>query len=268
MTMLNKFWRTLSLNDKKWNGFVLVAIVFLSGFIGIYGIIIPSLLNGPLDKDSPLDRESESNLGYEEMIRVNIDRYGNLTVHGSFQGPQVTPNVNWALPEYDAIYMLQLDVVNPNTSSSFYKTEIQALNPVLSRNDVYLHIFFLIDVNSFLTQGMAHPFAPNPSQRLQIAATVKNDLEQAFGISNNFTANPIGDGLYWDQLKVLLMLSISLLKSIMIIFSNILRIIPLQAWLIPSPWLDSEILIHGSIGRIHPFGLHGLRRFQLFHAFP
>jgi hypothetical protein len=160
MTVLNNFWRTLTFQDKKFNGFLLFAIIFLSGFIGIYGIIIPSLLNGSQNDNSPLDRESGSDLGYEEIIRVNIDKYGNLTVHGSFQGPQVTPNVNWALPEYGAIYMLQLDVVNPNTSAYFYKAEIQPLNPALSRNDVYLHIFFLTDEDSFLTQGMAAPFVP------------------------------------------------------------------------------------------------------------
>jgi len=185
------------------NGFILFAIILFSGFIGIYGIILPSLLNGSENEDSALDRESGSNLGFEEVIRVNIDKYGNLTVQGSFQGPQVTPNVNWALPEYGAIYMLKLEVVNPLTSASFYKVDIQALNPALSRNDVYLHIFFLMDKNSFFTQGMMDPFVPNPNQIPQIASIVKDDLERAFGISNNFTANPIGDCFFWDQLNVL-----------------------------------------------------------------
>jgi len=203
MIVLNKFWRTLMFKDKKLNGFFLFAIIFLSGFIGIYGIIIPSLLNRPLNKDSTFSSESGSNLGYEEIIRVNIDKYGNLTVQGSFQGPQVTPAVNWALPEYKAIYMLKLDVVNPLSSASFYQVEIQALNPALSRNDVYLHIFFLMDKKSIVAQGMADPFVPNPNQISQIASIVKQDLERAFGISNNFTATPIGDCYFWDQLKVL-----------------------------------------------------------------
>ncbi len=181
----------------------LIFIFLIAGFIGGLSTILPSLFLGASNEGNSIEEKSGANLGYEEVIRVNIDRYGNLTVQGSFQGPQITPNVDWSLPEYDYIYMLQFDVVNPNTRDYFYQRQTQVLNPALPMNDVYLHILFLTDdINPFV-EGMANPVILNPTQMQQVASIIKTDLERAFGISNNFSADPIGTAYYQSYTKII-----------------------------------------------------------------
>jgi hypothetical protein len=190
MNVTNQIWRTLSLQDKRIKGLNLVLIFLIAGFIGAYSAILPTLLMGDSNDKSSLDQRSGSNLGYEEIIKLNIDRYGNLTVLGSFQGPQVTPNVNWALPEYEWVWGLMLDVVNPNMKD-YYNKIYQNFVPKISQNDVYLSFFFLTDAKSMMAQGMANPVVLSKNEMTQAALALKTDIEKAFGVKNNFSG-PIG----------------------------------------------------------------------------
>ena len=191
MNVINQVWRTLSLQDKRIKGINLVLIFLIAGFIGAYSAILPTLLAGSSNDQSSLNQSSGSNLGYEEIIKLNIDPYGNLTVLGSFQGPQVTPNVNWALLEYESVWGLMLDVVNPNTKDYYYKI-YQNFVPTISRNDVYLSFFFLTDAKSMMAQGMANPVVLTKTEMAPAALALKTDIEKAFGIKNNFSG-PIGE---------------------------------------------------------------------------
>jgi len=201
MNPLNQAWNTLTLRNKKLNGLNLMVIILISSFIGIYSFILPSILSGSVNEGSSLENRSGSNLGYEELINVVVDKYGNLTVLGSFQGPQVTPNVNWSLP-YDTIWAVIFEVVNPSTTDYLYKTEIQNLNPNIDPNDVYLHFFFLTEEN-MISMGMESPVFPSSTEMIEVSQTLKTDIEKAFGIENNFTVNPLASYLYPSMYKLI-----------------------------------------------------------------
>ncbi|MFX1295606.1 MAG: hypothetical protein ACFFD2_12245, partial [Promethearchaeota archaeon] len=199
MKPIKHVWRILSLKNRKLNSLILLFIFIMTGFLGAFTILLPSFLNRSISNDKPIDNKSGSNLGYEELINIYIDRYGNLTVHGSFQGPQITPDVNFSLPEYDYIIDLELEVVNPNATDYIYKAESLQIHQNQSKQDVYLHFIFPIEGSiSFITGGVVL----NEAERDQTAIILKNDIEQAFGIQNNFSINPIGSferpGLFYS----------------------------------------------------------------------
>lgn len=195
MRPINQIWSVFTLRDKKLNSFILIATFTMAAFIGAFGAIIPSLLSGGQNSNGSLDDSAGSNLGYEECITATFDKYGNLTVLGSFQGPQVTPDVNWALTGYDTVWAIALEAVNPNTGDYLHQYEAQILNPDLPKQDVYLHFYFLNDPQDYLANGMINPIILSETEMHQTAANLKDDLEIAFGIQNNFTSTPVGSKL-------------------------------------------------------------------------
>ncbi|MHA1275795.1 MAG: Ig-like domain-containing protein [Candidatus Helarchaeota archaeon] len=191
MIAINRLWRTLSFRDKKLNAFIMLSIFIVSSFIGAFIYILPGLIGSVNNKDQSIESRFTSNAGYEESITVNIDKYGNLTVLGSFQGPQVDPGVNWSLPEYDYVWILHLTVVNPNRTDYIHQTQAHFVDPNLSPQDVYLYFSFLLDPQSSLSMGMEKCYILDDAEMVQTAATLKADLENAFGIQNNFSSTAL-----------------------------------------------------------------------------
>ncbi len=189
MTYINQVWRTLSLQNKKFNSLNLVLLFTFASFIGTFGMLLPSLFSGTNGAAS-LDSSVGSNLGYEEMIRTHVDQHGNVTVIGSFHGPQATPAVDLSLPEYDLIWQLNLIATNTNTTDYYHKYMIQTLNQSIPKSDVYLNFLFYTEDGYMAVLDPTVPVLNLNDQR-ETAATLTADLEGAFGIPNNFSASPI-----------------------------------------------------------------------------
>lgn len=176
----------------------LILLFTIASFIGAFTVILPSLLSGMNGDGKSLDSTAGSNLGYEEIIQVNVDTHGNLTVLGSFQGPQVNPDVNWSLPEYDYLFVLLLGAVNPNLTDYYYDA-MQSFDPECPQNDVYLQLLFLTRDDGNMAMGMENPVVLGETEMIQAAETLKTDIEQAFGISNNFSATPVATGMHMGE---------------------------------------------------------------------
>ncbi|NVM52339.1 MAG: hypothetical protein HWN66_01465 [Candidatus Helarchaeota archaeon] len=203
MKLNTRILKTFSFRNRKLKGLSLVFIFFIASFIGIFSIFLPSLLIGTSSEDKSLDVRSGSNLGYEETIRVYVDKHGNLTVLGSFQGPQTTPDVNWSLPEYDLVWLINFDVVSTNMKDYYYQRGVQLFEPEISKQDAYLSFYFLYDDEGMMASGMENPVALNEIEMYQAAAILKSDIERAFGIPNNFTSTPLSIDDHMGEAKVI-----------------------------------------------------------------
>lgn len=189
----NKYFEnSIFLKNKKFNGSLVIIMLISAFFIGLFYILPVIPFTSTSSSDDPLGDSEGSNSGFEELIRVSVDKYGNLSVYGSFQGPQVTPDVNWSLGYEDAI-LVQLRVANENVSDYIYPADVTIYDPDVSVNDVYLQVFYITDMDFFEMMGMGGDISIlNDAEMLQKSQDIKDDIERVFGVQNNFSSNPIG----------------------------------------------------------------------------
>ncbi len=189
LKLISQIGKTFSFRNKKLNTFNLILILTIASLIGTLSAILPSLLAGIGPDGESLESREGSNLGYEEIIRVNIDKYGNLSVTGSFQGPQVNPGVDLSLREYDYVWQVGLIATNINTRDYYHHYLVETLEAGGPMYDVYFNVMFFVEDSYF---SLLNPDLPvlSDSEMLEAAEILKNDIERAFGIANNFTDFP------------------------------------------------------------------------------